>query len=77
MYSLQAIMEVGDVIQFYDSDKCFPTCGFGGRAYGGTVSYCFNLSWKHGAVEVFGNQLCYLEMFICYISRVLFICTWA
>lgn len=28
----QAIMEVGEVIQFYDSDRKFPAWGFGGRA---------------------------------------------
>jgi len=72
-------MEVGDVIQFYDSDKRFPAWGFGARAYSGTVSHCFNLAGSPGAVEVFVNQLCYLEMsvvsyFICYISPILFIC---
>ncbi|KAK6777810.1 hypothetical protein RDI58_024528 [Solanum bulbocastanum] len=50
----RAIMEVGDVIQFYDSDKCFPAWGFGARAYGGTVSHCFNLAGSPGAVEVEG-----------------------
>ncbi|KAM3204718.1 protein BONZAI 3-like [Capsicum annuum] len=38
----RAIMEVGDVIQFYDSDKLFPAWGFGGKAYDGTISHCFN-----------------------------------
>lgn len=45
-------MEVGDVIQFYDSDKRFPAWGFGGRAYSGTVSHCFNLAGSPGAFEV-------------------------
>ncbi|OIT40693.1 protein bonzai 3 [Nicotiana attenuata] len=54
MYLLQAIMEVGDVIQFYDSDKRFPAWGFGGRAYSGTVSHCFNLAGSPGAFEVDG-----------------------
>jgi hypothetical protein len=44
----QAIMEVGEVIQFYDSDKRFPAWGFGGNIYGGTVSHCFNLNGALG-----------------------------
>ncbi|KAM3268130.1 hypothetical protein P3S67_031680 [Capsicum chacoense] len=50
----RAIMEVGDVIQFYDSDKLFPAWGFGGKAYNGTVSHCFNLNGSSGAFEVEG-----------------------
>ncbi|KAK4337742.1 hypothetical protein RND71_042229 [Anisodus tanguticus] len=50
----KAIMEVGDVIQFYDSDKRFPAWGFGGKAYSGTVSHCFNLAGSPGAFEVEG-----------------------
>ena len=37
-------MEVGEVIQFYDSDRRFPAWGFGGRTYDGTLSHCFNLN---------------------------------
>ncbi|WJX85490.1 Protein BONZAI 3 [Trifolium repens] len=44
----KAIMEVGEVIQFYDSDKRFPAWGFGGNIYGGTVSHCFNLNGALG-----------------------------
>ncbi|PKI78215.1 hypothetical protein CRG98_001386, partial [Punica granatum] len=40
----QAIMDVGEVLQFYDSDRRFPAWGFGGRTYDGSVSHCFNLS---------------------------------
>ncbi|XP_061944867.1 protein BONZAI 3 [Populus nigra] len=40
----QAIMEVGHVIQFYDSDRRFPAWGFGGKTPAGTVSHCFNLN---------------------------------
>ncbi|PHT48728.1 Protein BONZAI 3 [Capsicum baccatum] len=47
-------MEVGDVIQFYDSDKLFPAWGFGGKAYNGTVSHCFNLNGSSDASEVEG-----------------------
>ncbi|CAH1421718.1 unnamed protein product [Lactuca virosa] len=49
----QAIMDVGEVIQVYDSDKKFPAWGFGGRMYNGPVSHCFNLS---GNTEVEGVQ---------------------
>lgn len=40
----QAIMEVGEVLQFYDADRHFPAWGFGGRPYNGSVSHCFDLS---------------------------------
>ncbi|TYI46681.1 hypothetical protein E1A91_D13G121400v1 [Gossypium mustelinum] len=51
----QAIMEVGEVIQFYDSDRRFPAWGFGGRTYDGTLSHCFNLNGTN-AYEVEGVQ---------------------
>ncbi|KAL0448294.1 UNVERIFIED_CONTAM: protein BONZAI 3 [Sesamum latifolium] len=47
----QAIMEVGEVIQFYDSDRRFPAWGFGGRAHNGSVSHCFNLNGSLAEVE--------------------------
>ncbi|KAL2942275.1 Protein BONZAI 3 [Bienertia sinuspersici] len=40
----QAIKEVGEVIQFYDSDKRFSAWGFGGRTADNIVSHCFNLN---------------------------------
>ncbi|KAG5541272.1 hypothetical protein RHGRI_021196 [Rhododendron griersonianum] len=52
----QAIMEVGEVIQFYDSDRRFPAWGFGGRTYDGSVSHCFNLNGGAGCVEVEGVE---------------------
>lgn len=52
----QAIMEVGEVIQFYDSDKRFPAWGFGGKMYNGPVSHCFNLNGNVGSFEVEGVQ---------------------
>ncbi|KAK4850940.1 hypothetical protein QYF36_011204 [Acer negundo] len=50
----QAIMEVGEVIQFYDSDKRFPAWGFGGKTFNGTVSHCFNLNGIPNGSEVEG-----------------------
>ncbi|MQL79368.1 hypothetical protein Taro_011810 [Colocasia esculenta] len=49
----RAIMEVGEVLQFYDSDKHFPAWGFGARPIDGPVSHCFNLngSTQHSEVE--------------------------
>ncbi|XP_031394725.1 protein BONZAI 3-like isoform X1 [Punica granatum] len=47
----QAIMEVGEVLQFYDSDRHFPAWGFGGRTFNGSVSHCFNLSPNGYEVE--------------------------
>jgi hypothetical protein len=40
----QAIQRVGDVLEFYDNDKQFPTWGFGGVVQqGGRAEHCFNL----------------------------------
>jgi hypothetical protein len=40
----QAIQRVGDVLEFYDNDKLFPTWGFGGVVQpGGRAEHCFNL----------------------------------
>ncbi|PSS10169.1 Protein BONZAI like [Actinidia chinensis var. chinensis] len=52
----QAIMEVGEVIQFYDSDRRFPAWGFGGRTSDGSISHCFNLNGGAGGVEVVGVE---------------------
>lgn len=45
----QALKSVGDILQFYDSDKQFPLFGFGGRLrvgldYTGAASHCFALN---------------------------------
>ncbi|KAK4850332.1 hypothetical protein QYF36_005771 [Acer negundo] len=50
----QAIMEVGEVIQFYDSDRRFPTWGFGGKTFNGAISHCFNLNGIPNGSEVEG-----------------------
>ncbi|KAL5701490.1 Protein BONZAI 3 [Ranunculus cassubicifolius] len=50
----RAISEVGEVIQFYDSDKRFQAWGFGGRTTGGVVSHCFNLNGNPNESEVDG-----------------------
>ena len=40
----QCISRVGDVLEWYDHDKQFPTWGFGGVTRpGGTAEHCFNL----------------------------------
>ncbi|CAL5194681.1 unnamed protein product [Lathyrus oleraceus] len=52
----KAIMEVGEVIQFYDSDKRFPAWGFGGTMPSGTVSHCFNLNGNPASSEVVGVE---------------------
>lgn len=48
----QAIVEVGEVIQFYDSDRRFPAWGFGGRTADGHVSHAFNLNGASYGDEV-------------------------
>ncbi|KAK1582126.1 hypothetical protein Q3G72_012116 [Acer saccharum] len=50
----QTIIEVGDVIQFYDSDRRFPAWGFGGNPFNGAVSHCFNLNGMPNVSEVEG-----------------------
>ncbi|KAF7840219.1 protein BONZAI 1 [Senna tora] len=52
----RAIFEVGEVLQFYDSDKRFPTWGFGARPVDGPVSHCFNLNGSSHYCEVDGIQ---------------------
>ncbi|GMH16704.1 hypothetical protein Nepgr_018545 [Nepenthes gracilis] len=52
----KAILEVGGVLQFYDSDKHFPAWGFGARPIDGPVSHCFNLNGSSTYCEVEGIQ---------------------
>lgn len=52
LFFSQAILEVGDVLQFYDSDKRFPAWGFGARPIDGPVSHCFNLNGSTYQPEV-------------------------
>ncbi|XP_074293895.1 protein BONZAI 3-like [Silene latifolia] len=52
----RAILEAGEVLQFYDSDKRFPAWGFGGRTPDGNVSYCFNLNLSPHESEVNGVE---------------------
>ncbi|KAI3411322.1 uncharacterized protein J3R85_018216 [Psidium guajava] len=52
----RAILEVGEVLQFYDSDKRFPAWGFGARPIDGPVSHCFNLNGSSTYCEVEGIQ---------------------
>ncbi|XP_057480689.1 protein BONZAI 1-like isoform X1 [Actinidia eriantha] len=50
----RAILEVGEVLQFYDSDKRFPAWGFGARPIDGPISHCFNLNGSRNYCEVDG-----------------------
>ncbi|KAJ3676196.1 hypothetical protein LUZ60_003608 [Juncus effusus] len=52
----QAIIGVGEVLQFYDTDKKFPAWGFGGRVPDGSVSHCFNLNLLPMDCEVVGIE---------------------
>lgn len=45
-------MDVGEVLQFYDSDKRFPAWGFGARPIDAPVSHCFNLNGSNSYSEV-------------------------
>ncbi|GMN60468.1 hypothetical protein TIFTF001_029557 [Ficus carica] len=50
----RAISEVGEVLQFYDTDKRFPAWGFGARPIDGPVSHCFFLNGSSHYYEVEG-----------------------
>ncbi|PWA71563.1 calcium-dependent phospholipid-binding Copine family protein [Artemisia annua] len=50
----KAILEVGEVLQCYDSDRKFHAWGFGARPIDGPVSHCFNLNGSSGHSEVEG-----------------------
>ncbi|KAG9446526.1 hypothetical protein H6P81_012654 [Aristolochia fimbriata] len=52
----RAISDVGEVLQFYDTDKRFPAWGFGARPIDGPVSHCFNLNGSTHQSEVEGIQ---------------------
>ncbi|KAJ0977682.1 hypothetical protein J5N97_013156 [Dioscorea zingiberensis] len=52
----QAIVGVGEVLQFYDSDKRFPAWAFGARPANGTVSHCLNLNGNPDECEVVGIE---------------------
>ncbi|KAL0552075.1 hypothetical protein IC582_011169 [Cucumis melo] len=52
----QAIKEVGEVIQFYNTDCRFPAWGFGARTRDGNISHCFNLSTAPTQPEVEGVE---------------------
>ncbi|CAH8381093.1 unnamed protein product [Eruca vesicaria subsp. sativa] len=56
-YQRVTIMDLGEVLQFYDSDKRFPAWGFGARPIDGPVSHCFNLNGSSSSYcEVEGIQ---------------------
>ncbi|CAM8984301.1 unnamed protein product [Rhodiola kirilowii] len=52
----KVVLEVGEVLQVYDSDKRFPAWGFGARPIDGPVSHCFNLNGSNNYCEVSGIQ---------------------
>ncbi|KAI3512769.1 hypothetical protein L1887_20088 [Cichorium endivia] len=52
----KAILEVGEVLHFYDYDKKFPLWGFGARPFDGPVSHCFNLNGNAVNSEVEGIE---------------------
>ncbi|KAL6620140.1 hypothetical protein ACP70R_035279 [Stipagrostis hirtigluma subsp. patula] len=49
----QAILGVGEVLQFYDNDRRFPAWGFGART-DREISHCFNLNTATNDCEVVG-----------------------
>ncbi|WMV35229.1 hypothetical protein MTR67_028614 [Solanum verrucosum] len=52
----RAILDAGEVLQFYDKDRCYPAWGFGARPIDGPVSHCFNLNGSSDYCEVEGIQ---------------------
>ncbi|KAL6845034.1 hypothetical protein ACP4OV_025207 [Aristida adscensionis] len=51
----QAILGVGEVLQFYDSDRRFPAWGFGAKTHN-QISHCFNLNTTTNDCEVVGVE---------------------
>uniref|UniRef100_A0A0E0HDL4 C2 domain-containing protein n=1 Tax=Oryza nivara TaxID=4536 RepID=A0A0E0HDL4_ORYNI len=52
----QAILGVGEVLQFYDNDRRFPAWGFGAKTPQGYISHCFNLNATTNDCEVVGVE---------------------
>eukprot|EP00899_Mesostigma_viride_P013966 jgi/Mesvir1/22570/Mv18574-RA.1 len=52
----EAIKSVGEVVQYYDTDKRFPAWGFGGKYMDNPVSHCFSLNGDANHPEVVGVQ---------------------
>ncbi|CAN4100271.1 unnamed protein product [Withania somnifera] len=52
----KAILDAGEVLQFYDRDRRYPAWGFGARPIDGPVSHCFNLNGSSDYCEVEGIQ---------------------
>eukprot|EP00897_Mesotaenium_endlicherianum_P006255 jgi/Mesen1/5658/ME000286S04866 len=52
----QAIQAMGEVIQFYDTDKRFPAWGFGGKPQDQPVSHCFALNGNAASPDVEGVE---------------------
>ncbi|KAL6634458.1 hypothetical protein ACP70R_027129 [Stipagrostis hirtigluma subsp. patula] len=52
----KAILEIGDVLQYYNPARRFPAWGFGARPIDGPVSHCFNLNGSTYQPEVDGIQ---------------------
>ncbi|XP_076898136.1 protein BONZAI 1-like isoform X1 [Bidens hawaiensis] len=50
----RAILDAGEVLQCYDSERKFHAWGFGARPIDGPVSHCFNLNGSSGHSKVEG-----------------------
>ena len=55
---IQALHNVGGIIEPYDSDRTFPCFGFGGipRMMGSAVSHCFPINGNLQNPEIFGVE---------------------
>lgn len=52
----RVILEIGDILQYYDPAKRIPSWGYGARPIDGPVSHCFNLNGSTYQPEVEGIQ---------------------
>ncbi|EFC41626.1 predicted protein [Naegleria gruberi] len=50
----RAIRTVGDILNYYDSDKKYPVYGFGGKLPNNKTSYCFAANLDENNPEVYG-----------------------
>jgi hypothetical protein len=51
----KAIISVGNILNYYDSDKMYPVFGFGAKV-NGQLSHCFPCNFNPSNPEVFGVQ---------------------
>eukprot|EP01080_Neovahlkampfia_damariscottae_P006237 gene6237-10243_t len=52
----KAIISVGNILNYYDSDKKYPVYGFGAKLPDGKLSHCFPCTLDFNNIEVYGVE---------------------